>query len=223
MKIRASQLGKIMTSPRSKGEVLSQTAKTYLQELALENKYGIRKEINSRYLDKGNLVEDQAIQLASSVLELEFVVKNDEYFSNDYLKGTPDVVGSNFILDVKSSWTASSFPWFDEECPNKDYYWQMMAYMWLCDKQTAILAYCLVNTPEDIVLDEIRRASWAKKEMEISETTESEVRQQHEFDHIPTEKRVKAYLIERDEEAIEAIKEKIGHAREYYNQIIEKI
>jgi hypothetical protein len=94
MKIRASQLGKIMTSPRSKGEVLSQTAKTYIQELALEDKYGIRKDINSRYMDKGNIVEDEAIQLASSVLELEFVVKNEEYFSNDYIKGTPDVLGS---------------------------------------------------------------------------------------------------------------------------------
>jgi hypothetical protein len=101
MKIRASQLGKIMTSPRSKGEVLSQTAKTYIQELALEDKYGIRKDINSRYMDKGNLVEDEAIQLASSVLELEFVVKNEEYFSNDYIKGTPDVLGLTLFLTLK--------------------------------------------------------------------------------------------------------------------------
>ena len=223
MKIRASQLGKIMTSPRTKGEVLSQTAKTYIQELALEDKYGIRKEINSRFMDKGLMVEDQAIQLASSVLDLEFVVKNDLYFENDFVKGCPDVVGSNFILDVKASWTASTFPWFDEECPNKDYFYQMMAYMWLCDRDKALLCYCLINTPEDIVLDEIRRTSWAKKELEISENTENEVRAQHEFDHIPTDKRVKAYLIERDEQVIEQIKEKVNHAREYYNQIIEKI
>jgi hypothetical protein len=212
-----------MTSPRSKGEVLSQTAKTYLQELALEDKYGIRKDINSRYMDKGNLVEDEAIQLASSVLELEFVVKNEEYFSNDYIKGTPDVLGSNFILDVKASWTGATFPWFDEECPNKDYYFQMMAYMWLCDRDKALLCYTLINTPEDIVLDEIRRVAWAKKELEPSESTENDVRAQHEFDHIPTDKRVKAYLIERDEQVIDQIKEKIEHAREYYNEIIEKI
>ena len=36
MKIRCSSLGKIMTSPKSKGEVLSQTTKTYLKELAIE-------------------------------------------------------------------------------------------------------------------------------------------------------------------------------------------
>jgi hypothetical protein len=61
LKIRCSAIGKIMTSPRSKGEVLSATTKTYIKELVLEHKYGIKKEINSRYLDKGNQVEDMAI------------------------------------------------------------------------------------------------------------------------------------------------------------------
>ena len=223
MKIRASQIGKIMTASRSKSEVLSQTAKTYIQELALENLYGIRKEINSRYMDKGNIVEDQSIQLAAQVLDLEFVFKNDEYFSNDWVHGTPDVVGSNFILDVKSSWTGSTFPFFDTECPNKDYYYQLMAYLWLTGKETAILAYCLIDTPEDIVLDEIRRTSWAKKELEISEATEAEVRKQHEFGHIPTERRVKAFLIEKDEQVIEQMKEKVEQAREYYNELIQTL
>jgi len=39
MKIRCSQLGKLMTSPKTKGEVLSKTTKTYIQELAIEHKY----------------------------------------------------------------------------------------------------------------------------------------------------------------------------------------
>lgn len=232
MKIRASQLGKIMTSPRSKGEVLSQTAKTYIQGLALEDKYGIRKDINSRYMDKGNLVEDEAIQLASSVLELEFVVKNEEYFSNDYIKGTPDVLGSNFILDVKSSWDATTLPWFAEECPNKDYYWQLMAYMWLCDRDKALLCYCLIDTPPRMIEDEIRRLIWNMDVDPLYENMGSDEKELaatehilclHNMDRIPTDKRVKAYLIERDEQVIEQIKEKIEHAREYYNEIIGKI
>lgn len=223
MKFRASQIGKLMSNPRTKGETLSQTAKSYIQELALDNLYGIKKEINSRYLDKGLIVEDQSIQLASQVLDLEFVVKNDEYFENDWIKGTPDVVGSNFILDVKSSWTGSTFPFFETECPNKDYFYQLMSYLWLTGKDTAILAYCLVDTPEDIVLDEIRRTSWQKKELEISEATENDVRSQHEFSHIPTERRVKAFLIEKDEQVIESIKEKVEQARVYYNELIKTL
>ena len=44
MKIRASQIGRIMSSPRSKSEKLSQTTKSYILELAIEHKYGIVKE-----------------------------------------------------------------------------------------------------------------------------------------------------------------------------------
>ena len=223
MKIRCSAIGKIMTASRSKGEALSQTAKTHIQELALEHKYGIKKMINSRYIDKGLIVENEAIQLCDRVLELGFVVKNDQYFENEFISGTPDVITETLIVDVKSSWDGSTFPWFEDELPNKDYFYQMQGYMALTGKQNAIVAYCLIDTPLDIVQDEIRRVSWAKKELEVSEATESEVRQQHEFSHIPERKRVKAFLVEKDEQVIESIYEKVEEARKYYQQIIERI
>jgi hypothetical protein len=43
MKVRCSQIGKLMTNPRTKGELFSQTTKTYIQELVLRDKYGIQK------------------------------------------------------------------------------------------------------------------------------------------------------------------------------------
>lgn len=223
MKIRASQIGKIMTNPRTKGEILSQTAKTYIQELVLEEVYGIKKEFSSRYTDKGNEVEDQAIQLAAHVLDLPFIVKNETYLENEWIKGTPDVIEDEFVLDVKSSWNGSTFPWFETEIPNKDYFYQLQAYMWLTGTTYSYLCYCLMNTPEDIVLDEIRRRSWAKHELEVSDETEEEVRSQHEFDHIPNELRVKWFKVERDEEVIEAMKTRIEECREYYNELKSKI
>ncbi len=57
----------------------------------LEEKYGIRKEFSSRYTDKGNAVEDLSISLVNDVLDVKFIYKNEEYFENDYIKGTPDV------------------------------------------------------------------------------------------------------------------------------------
>ena len=80
MKIRCSQIGKIMTNPRTKGERLSQTTKTYLLELAVEEKYGIHKEFWSRYTDKGNEVEAEAIALVNDVLDVGFIYKNEEKF-----------------------------------------------------------------------------------------------------------------------------------------------
>jgi hypothetical protein len=160
MKIRASQLGKIMTSPKTKGEVLSKTCKTYIQELAIEHKYGIRKEFWSRYTDKGNECEDEAIELVNDVLNLGFIFKNDENLNNEWITGTPDVNTNEILLDVKTSWDATTFPFFEDEIPNKDYYYQLQGYLWLTGKTEALLCYCLVNTPFQIVEDEVRREHW---------------------------------------------------------------
>jgi hypothetical protein len=223
MKIRCSSLGKIMTSPKSKGEVLSQTAKTYLKELAIEEKFGIRKEFSSRYTDKGNIQEDTAIEMASKVLSLPFALKNTDYFENEFIKGTPDLILEDEIIDIKCSWDGTTFPWFEEELPNKDYFWQLVGYMWLTGRSKARVVYCLVDTPEDIVQDEIRRTSWKKFEIDVTEETENEVRAKHEFAHISENKRVRAYLVELTNEDIDKVKEKLLHAREYYNELIERL
>ena len=223
MKIRCSSLGKIMTSPKSKGEVLSQTAKTYLKELAIEEKFGIRKEFSSRYTDKGNIQEDTAIEMASKVLNLPFALKNTVFYENDFIKGTPDLILEDEIIDIKCSWDGTTFPWFEDELPNKDYFWQLVGYMWLTGRSKARVVYCLVDTPEDIVQDEIRRTSWKKFEIDVTEETENEVRAKHEFSHISENKRVRAYLIELTDEDIDKVKEKLLHAREYYNDLIERL
>lgn len=224
MKVRCSSIGKIMTSPRSKGEVLSQTTKSYIKELVLEHKYGIRKEINSRYLDKGNMVENESIELTERVLDLDLIVKNESYFENEFICGTPDIIMGDTIIDVKSSWSAHTFPFFlDEELPNKDYYYQVQGYMALTGATKGMVVYCLINTPEEIVLDEIRRTSWSRHELDVTEETEAEVRQQHEFDHIPEVNRVKAYHIERNDEVIQAIYERVNECKIYYDRLWEKI
>ena len=218
-RVRCSALGKVMTSPRSKSEILSQTAKTYVEEQVLLAKYGIVKTFNSRYTDKGNLVEDESIKLASEVLELGFILKNDEHFSNDWVTGTPDVNTDSLILDVKSSWDATTFPFFATEIPTKDYYYQLQGYMWLTGKQKSLLVYCLVNTPIDMVQDEIRRAHWNANLLEESLDLIDEVQKRHNFDHIPDNRRVKVFEVERDDEVIEQIKERVELCREYYETL----
>jgi hypothetical protein len=139
LKIRCSAIGKLMATPRSKSEFLSQTAKTYIHELVLEHKYGIKKEFSSRYTDKGIQVEDDAILLVNDVLNVKFIYKNEEHFTNDWITGTPDVNTEDVLLDVKSSWDATTFPFFDTEIPNKDYFYQLQGYMLLTGKQQSML------------------------------------------------------------------------------------
>jgi hypothetical protein len=220
MKIRCSSLGKIMTSPRSKSEVLSQTAKTYVEELAKEHLFGIKKVFKSRYTDKGNEVEEKAIELTEDVLGFEFLTKNENYYQNDYIKGTPDIITTSLVIDVKSSWSGDTFPFFETELPNKDYYYQVMGYMWLTGKKDALISYCLINTPEEIVNDEIRRTAWGKYEIEPSEETIRDVVALHSFDHIPKDRRVKAFHVEYNEGVVNEMKTRIEHCRTYFNELI---
>jgi hypothetical protein len=221
MKIRCSAIGKIMTSPKSKGELLSQTTKTYLQELAVAEKYGIYKEFSSRYTDKGNEVEELSIALCNDVLNLGFIYKNEDHFTNDWIKGTPDVNTDEILLDVKSSWDATTFPFFDTELKNKDYFYQLQGYMWLTGKEECLLCYCLIDTPLQIVEDEIRREHWKASLIEESLDLRAFVQAKHTFGHIPKEKRLKTFKIVKDDEVIEAIKTRIEECREYYNNLIQ--
>jgi len=199
---------------------LSTGAKSYVKELYMYHEYGVRQEINSKYIDKGNEVEDLSIELAGVYLDQDDLFKNDEYFENDFICGTPDVLTDNVLVDVKSSWSAATFPFFDTELKNSTYEWQMKAYMWLTGKTESWLVYCLVPTPNDLILDEMRRVSWKKGELgDVSIETEVEVLKYFDISNIPTEKRVKAFNVKLLPEDLVLMKEKIILARKYYKQI----
>jgi hypothetical protein len=218
-KIRCSAIGKIMTNPRTKGELLSQTAKTYIEEEVLRAKYGVIKPFYSRYTDKGNIVEGEAIQMAAEALELGLIWKNEEHFTNDFLTGTPDVNTDDVLLDVKSSWDATTFPFFATEIPTKDYFFQLQGYLELTGKTKALLVYCLVNTPIEMVEDEIRRAHWNAHLLEEDLDLRDEILKRHVFDHIPLNRRVKVFEVEKDEQVITEIKDRVELCREYYNTL----
>ena len=219
MKIRCSAIGKLMSTPRTKGETLSETAKTYIQDLFKEKELGIAREFWSRYTDKGIQMEDEAIDFAGQVLGWDFVVKNEQGYENDWITGTPDVIAKDLLADIKCSWDGNTFPLFDTELKNKDYYWQLQGYMWLTGLEQAELVYCLMDTPHQIVEDEVRRAHWKAGLIDEDLDLREAVQSQHTFDHLPNNLRVKRFIIRKDEEAIEKIKEKVELAREYYEQL----
>jgi hypothetical protein len=210
-----------MTSPRNKTELLSQTAKSYIQELVLEHKYGIKKEFSSRYTDKGLQCEDEAITLVNNVLGLNFIFKNEEHFANDFITGTPDVNTNEILLDVKCSYEAHTFPFFETEIPTKDYFFQLQGYLWLTGKTEALLCYCLINTPLEIVEDEVRREHWKHKVIDEDLEIREYVEKKHNFDQIPDNRKVKVFKVERDETIIWAIQEKVTEARIYYDLLNE--
>ncbi len=216
---RASSIGHLMTDSRTKSEVLSKTAKSYIEKLFKENEFGYYENIVSRYLDKGIENEDIAIQMASEVFNWDFVVKNEVRFNNEFVTGEPDILTDNLLADIKCSWDMGTFPMFENEIPNKMYYWQLQTYMMLTDMPQAELVYCLTNTPYQIVEDEVRRAHWKLNLIDEDLDVREAVQASHNFDHLPDSLRVKRFIVKRDNEALEKIKQRVEVAREYYESL----
>ena len=228
MKVRCSAIGKIMTSPKTKGEVLSKTTKTFIEDLFKENELGIYKDFSSKHTSKGNECEKEGIALANEVLgwglDFDYIENGgQERYENDYIKGHTDVSTDSILADIKVSYSGTSFPFFMElEDIPKDYYYQLQGYMWLTGKSVSTLAYCLINTPEKQVLDEIRAEYWKQGVIDEDLEIEEFIRAKHNFDRFPKTQRVKAFLVERNDSVIEKIKERVLECREYYNSLFKK-
>ena len=83
-KIRCSAIGKIMTNARSKTETLSKTTKSFLEEWSKEQIYNRKKEIFSKYLDKGNAVEVDSLNFIAKELDYNSLEKNEQSFKTAF-------------------------------------------------------------------------------------------------------------------------------------------
>lgn len=172
-KFRCSGIGHLMTEPKLKADKdagnLSEGAKTHAIDVWVSEKFSRREEIYSKYIDKGNAVEDDSITFLS-LLKKRFFIKNEVRLENDFITGTPDLfIGENIvrateIVDIKSSWDVFTFHRSKfKPTPNAQYFWQMQGYMWLTGATSATIAYCLVNATADLINDERRKLGYGMR------------------------------------------------------------
>lgn len=95
--------------------------------------------------------------------------------------------------------------------------------MMLTGHEQAELVYVLANTPFEIVEDEVRREHWKLHLIDEDLDVRNAVQMMHNFDHIPDKMRVKRFIVKKDEQAFEKIKEKVNLARNYYQQLKEQL
>jgi hypothetical protein len=204
MKFRASQLGKLMTSSRTKGEALSQTAKSYIIQKAKEDFFEYRSELNNKYISKGLAQEQDSIDLLNLV-RLEDYKKNEERVENEWLSGCCDIITDTSIIDIKTSWSLDTFPATTYELKDlSDYEWQGRAYMWLYDMPKFELCYVMVSTAPEL-LGEYENGAL------------------HYVDHIAPEKRITSITFERDKEIEIQMAERLILATEFYNEVLTQL
>lgn len=191
-----------MTDPKSKDETLSVGAKTYCEKLAKELVYGYDEVISSKAMEKGINCEQQSIDLYNSVFFTNHA-KNTERKSNEFVTGECDIFTGDKIIDIKTSWSLCTFPSTAKSAADKGYEWQLRAYAWLWGVQDMELAFCMVNTPDELIGYE-----------------DSQI---HYVDHITEQLRVTLVRYKRDQALEEKIALRCAAASEYLDSMVRQI
>jgi len=147
-RMRASQSGLLLTNGKDDLK-LGASMITYLKKWFAEQKSGVRDEIDSKYFRKGNMCEDEAIDICADRFGLGILEKNMVHFNDEHFNGTPDVITDEFVIDTKCSWDYVTFLDAITSPINKDYEAQLQVYMHLTGIKKAKLVYVLLDTPAE--------------------------------------------------------------------------
>jgi len=190
---RASAAGLLLTNGKDELK-LGAAMITHLKKWYAEQKSGVREEIRSKYFDKGNMCEADAIDITAERLELGILEKNQVHFNDEYFQGTPDVYTDELVIDTKCSWDYTTFLDAVTSPINKDYEAQLQVYMHLLGLKKAKLVYVMLDTPAE--------ANYGEDIF---------------YSHLPIEQRFFAFDLEYDKEMIEVMQEKVINARTFLN------
>lgn len=183
---------------------LSAGAKTELKSMAKEFIFGYHKTVETKYMDKGLALEDDAIDLLSR-LELRRYKKNTVRVNDDLLTGECDILVPGVeTIDTKVPWDISTFPMLSEDAHDMMYEWQGRAYMRLYDVLQHRVVYVMMDTPEELI------KPWDQIEL-------------HRVEHHPEHMRVTSITYKRDMDLEAKMVRKLTVCREYLLNLIAQI
>lgn len=199
---------------------LSESCKSYVLERYISIKYGRSKEIVNRYVTKGLQVEEDSLTLYALSVG-KFIRKNEKNYSNDFITGTPDSVEP--LVDVKSSWDLWTFHKAKQKI-HEGYYWQLQGYMALTKQSQSVLAYCLIDCPELLLLQEEKKLKYkmgADDNDPLYKEACEALRRELTFKDIPLEEKVYKITIDRNDSDIQKIEERVKQCREFFKSLYE--
>ena len=202
---------------------ISQGAKTYCEKWVKEHLYNSRKEFTSKYTDKGNIMEDESIDFITDQLNLGFLIKNEVRKSDEWMEGEADVLPNELVIDAKNSWDHETFPLFANVPPDDNNYWQIQGYMNLWNRPNGKVVYTLMNTPEHLILGEAKRYCWNQGYEELDNDIYLEFHNNMTYDDIEDALKIKVFDIERNDDDIQKIKDRVEMCRDYIAELIKQI
>lgn len=196
----------------------SESCQNRLIQIYTEVTTGRTKNIQSKYMEKGLHVEEDAITLYS-LLNKRMFKKNTVRLDNGYINGEMDFEdGPDISVDAKSNWDVFTFDKTAIKKIDKNYEWQGQCYMWLFNKKIHRIAYCLLNTPDFLIKGQLRKIENELPEDQWAEAKQ-EVMRLNIYDDLPIERKVRTFEIKRSDDAIDQIKANVPKWRYFLNNI----
>lgn len=205
---RASSVSKLMAYPEK--VELPSGALTEIEKIAARIVFGTKPNLSNFYLEKGLLMEDEAIDMYCEHTGT-FAVKNKTRMylwhplhgvlltgecdlEDDFNHGTE-------TIDIKVAYSTETFPMFLKLGDRKGYEWQLTSYNVLFKTQRSKLAYCLPSTPEEL----IKRGeplSW------------------HQVNHIPLKHRIAIIEFDRDSSMVNQLMNRLVNAKAELKRLV---
>jgi len=210
-----------LVEKKAKGFQLGKTSKSFIEDVWLYNRYGYKELFTIDETLKGNICEQDIFRLADEVLPVSVLrSKSKDRKENDFFTGQCDISldKEDLIEDAKASFTLRTF--FKIESYPELYYAQGQVYMDLYEKSNFRLIYGLVNTPE-FIIEGLERRMFYKYGGDENNSHYikacKQIRQNHNYDHIPSVDKIKVFEFERNDEYINEMKKRVVLARKYYD------
>lgn len=217
---------------------LSDGAKNYLHDMFLQ-KNGLSLDITSfaefSATQKGNIMEEQAIELVNEVELTEYnknvnrvyydIIKKEYHISTPeepfypdvdsyYLSGECDIYAVNLVRDIKCPQDMKSFLRHSNKGISTNYHWQLISYCLLWKCKQACIDFCLMPTPYEVY------KGW-------SEVNQKEVKRFNEnVLKLNNNRRLKTFFIDEDIilKDLNKLLQRLVLAVEYYDSLtIEKL
>lgn len=231
-----------MTEPRTKKDrdagLLSETCKQYVREWWLKEQYKRKKIITTKPMMKGTEQESLSLMTLEDYRKQKGLFKNRERFENQWMKGYPDVINGDEVIEVKSPYDLFTFHKAEGLRTATSYTshgWQLLGYLGLTGLQFGTLVYVLVDSPSWIVDSEVRK-TWYAMSIETPEEqewfdneVEPKIRANHsytgvkDYPDVPLDERVIEFEIEFNQEDYNRIVERVDLINHYLVNDPEKI
>jgi hypothetical protein len=217
-------------------DFLTKDCRSYLLEIYAEWKYGRRYQLKSLpgeskgvpQMMKGILAQNDSISLLSQVTGTKFT-KYTTQVENKWLTGRLDIINGETLElatrvdEIKTNYKLNDFI---KNLLNKDIdknnMYQIQGYMSITGKETAVISYCLVDHPESTISEQ-KLIHFYKTCPDGEETPEFlnswlEIEASLRFSDIKPKDRVISYNVDRDDDMIRKIHDRVEMSREWIKE-----